>query len=121
MPDSPLPLTADERWPGDRTVLRRLRAVLDAVPGPAGGTQSTTFAGIASYGRDMVALRQVIRRVLRAATTPRPHPEWGDDGDRADARSEALEALEWAERWAEWRNQDQWSSKTCAFGDAPWK
>lgn len=98
----------------------RLRAAVDSVPKPSlgAGTQSASLAGMLCYARDMAIVQQGLSAVLRGITAPAPHPEFGDDGYREDARETALEALDWMERWARWRNAHGWSSDDrfrCAF------
>lgn len=112
----------DERAPWSTiAVLRRLGAIVRAVPKAGGGTQSRSFSGVAGYARDAEALQVVVATVLYGVTINRPHPQFGDDGGQDDARSGALRALKWAEAWVAWRNRHDWSSEnTVSWEDRPW-
>lgn len=98
-----------DKW-SDKQATRRLADIVSAVPGWGAGTQSTTIAGISAYAVDMRIIQRLTRDVLRAVNAKPPHPMFGDEGDRDDARQCAAEALAWAESWAAWRNACDWAA-----------
>lgn len=107
-------------------VQRRLRDIVDAVPGYniGGSTQSTALPGICSYAVDMAVVQRVTREVMKGLCAPTPDREWGDDGYREEMRKQTLDALDWAEKWVEWRSASGWSSdhtKRCLYGSCPWE
>lgn len=108
------------------SVQRRLRDIVDAVPGYniGGSIQSTALSGICAYANDMYVIQRVVREVLRGLCAPAPDREFGDDDYRDETRKRALEALDWAEKWVVWRNVADWSSdhdKRCAYEATPWE
>ena len=105
------------RWPR-RVAIRRLYDITGVVPLPSAGSQSAATAGFVGYARDMAVVQAIARAVLRADLTPAPHPEWGDDGARDEAITDALAALDWGEAWLLRRSSENWSTPTSE--DVPW-
>jgi hypothetical protein len=98
-----------ERW-NNIAVLRRLHSVVAAVPAPeiGGSTKSSAIGGFVGFSEDMLVVQKLTDRVLVAVCCPAPDRDIGDDGYRDDRRTEALLALEWAEKWVAWRNAATW-------------
>jgi hypothetical protein len=109
------------KW-SDKDASRRLLVLVGQVPAPTGfGTQSATVTGLANYSADMRPFTRVLRAVLTATACPAPDPEFGDDGYRDEMRRDALEALDWAEAWVLWRNENNWQRCLCDFLERPWE
>lgn len=95
---------------GTRKLAERLERALSAVPGwnAGGGTQSSTIAGVAGYANDAETAIAAARVVLRGMASRDPHPVLGDDGWAEESRDEARAAIDWLERWVDWRRARNW-------------
>ena len=104
----------------NRRATRELLDIMRRVPLPVdgAGTQSATVRGFVNFSRDERVFRRIAYLVLYAVNTRAPHPVWGDDGAQEDARKNADEALEWAEKWLTWRDADGWQSRVCDYGSS---
>lgn len=109
----------EAKWPR-KNALRRMAAIVDRVPFPAEGSQSSSFSGYVGYATDMIVVQALVREVMRADLAPKPHPLWGDDGYRENAIQDALDALDWCEAWIARRVAVDWSYLSCQRPPRSW-
>jgi len=103
-----------------RNVAARFRDCISRIPGwnAGGGTQSASIAGLSGYASDAAVALSVSVKILTGLGSRDPHPKLGDDGYANDVRVDAMDALDWFERWTMWRNSNNWApTRSIRVGD----